>query len=49
MNYHFNVLFFDNSQQNVELTAAEFKKQGFNIVYRRVNTCWTGLMKIPMI
>lgn len=39
MNNNINVLFFDDSQFNVEITAVEFKKQGFNIDYNKVNTC----------
>lgn len=39
MNYNLNVLFIDDSQPNVEITAAEFRKQGFKIEYNHVNTC----------
>ena len=39
MNNSINVLFFDDSQPNVELIVAEFKMQGFNIEYKQADTC----------
>ncbi|MFZ5967107.1 MAG: PAS domain S-box protein [Bacillota bacterium] len=39
MNHNLNVLFIDDSQSNVEITAAEFKKQGFHIKYDHISTC----------
>jgi PAS domain S-box-containing protein len=43
MNNNINVLFLDDSKQNVEELVSEFIKQGFDIVYSRVDA-WDDML-----
>lgn len=39
MNNNISILFFCDSQSNVDVIVEEFRRQGFTIEYNRVNTC----------